>query len=82
MTSMTNFFLCSFKILKTVLYKIDKFSNDCLWRGLDINNKKPPLAACRMVCKLKGGGLRILNLSTQNDALLLEYLAMGEVSLW
>jgi hypothetical protein len=40
-----------------------------------LNNKKPPLAAWKLVCKFKKkGGLRVIKLRLQNEALLDERL--------
>jgi len=47
--------------------EIDKYRKHCLWRGYDINAKKPPKAAWELVCLPKTeGGLGVLNLKTQN----------------
>jgi hypothetical protein len=60
---------------KTVIEKIDKFRKDCLWRGSDINAKGYNLAAWEMVTKPKDkGGLGVIDLEIQNDALLLKHL--------
>lgn len=65
----------TFKLQGTVIEQIDKYRKRCLWRGSDINSKKPASAAWPMVCKSKSeGGLGALNLRTQNDALLLKFL--------
>lgn len=54
---------------------VDTYRIYLLWRGSDINAKKVPLAAWEMVCRpKKEGGLGVLQLSTQNDALLMKYL--------
>jgi hypothetical protein len=42
----------------------------CLWRGANINAKTPPKAAWAMVCLPKEeGGLGVINLRVQNEAL-------------
>jgi hypothetical protein len=56
-----------------VIEQIDKYRKLCLWRGADINTNQRPKAAWPMVCKSKGG-LGVLNLKTQNEALLLKHL--------
>jgi hypothetical protein len=75
MSSLTTFFLCSIKVPISILNQIDKYRRHCLWRGRDINARKPPMAAWKMVTmpKLKGG-LGVLNLRRQNEALLTKYL--------
>ena len=46
-----------------------------IYDGPDINAKKPPKAAWELVClPKKQGGLGVLNLRTQNKALLLKHL--------
>jgi len=67
--------MSTFKLHKTVIKQIDKYRKHCLWRGADINAKKPPSAAWETVClPKKEGGLGVLNLRTQNEALLLKNL--------
>jgi hypothetical protein len=67
--------MCTFKLHKTVIKHIDKFRKNCLWRGADFNAKTPPKAAWHMVCLPKSqGGLGVINLTTQNEALLLKNL--------
>jgi hypothetical protein len=70
-TSLPTFCLCTFKVHKTILKAIDKFRKHCLWRGADINAKTPPKAAWEMICLPKDqGGLGVLQLESQNEALL------------
>jgi hypothetical protein len=67
--------MCTFKLQKTVIEQIDKYRKHCLWRGADQSSTKPAKAAWPLVCKeKKEGGLGVLNLRTQNEALLLKYL--------
>ena len=67
--------MSTFQLYKTVIKQIDKYRKHCLWRGADINAKNPPKAAWSMVClPKKEGGLGVLNLKTQNEALLLKHL--------
>lgn len=48
---------------------------NCLWRGGEINANKQPLAAWKMACQPKKyGGLRILDLATQNGTLTMKNL--------
>jgi hypothetical protein len=66
------------KLPLTIIEQIDKYRKHCMWRGSDLNNKKPPLAAWSLISHRtrpqKVGGLGILNLKTRNDALLLRSL--------
>lgn len=58
-----------------MLKRIDRFRKNCLWRGNEINARKPPKAAWKMVCKSKQeGGLGIINIEEQNKALLMKNL--------
>jgi hypothetical protein len=67
----------SLKLPKTIIKQIDKYRKHCLWRGGDINAGKPAMAAWSMVTKPKTeGGLRVLKIQVQNDALLMKNLDM------
>ena len=67
--------MCTFKLLAAVIKQIDGYRRYCLWRGSDINGKKPLLAAWKKVLRPKlRGDLGVINLRTQNEALLLKYL--------
>jgi hypothetical protein len=67
--------LCALSLPKGVIKQIDKFRKHCLWRGADINSKKPPKAAWEMVCIPKeDGGLGVIDLEKQNEALLMKNL--------
>jgi hypothetical protein len=37
------------KLLPTIIEQIDKYRKHCMWRGSDLNNMKPPLAAWSLV---------------------------------
>jgi hypothetical protein len=44
-----------------------------MWRGADVNARKPPLVAWKLATRPKeNGGMGIINLATQNGALLLK----------
>ena len=74
-SSLPMYFMCTFSLHKTVIKQIDKYRKHCIWRGANINAKTPPKAAWDLVCLPKDeGGLGVLNLRTQNDALLLKHL--------
>lgn len=54
---------------------LDKYRKHGLWRGGDPNARCPSKTAWELVCLPKTeGGLGVLNLQTQNEALLLKYL--------
>jgi len=74
-TSLPMFHLGTYLLPKTVIDQIDKYRKHCFWRGPNINAKGPPKAAWKMVCLPKEeGGLGVLNLKTQNEAMLLKNL--------
>ena len=74
-TALPMFQMGTFLLPKPVIKQIDKFRKHCLWRGANVNAKTPPKAAWNMVCLPKEeGGLGVLNLRTQNEALLLKNL--------
>lgn len=68
------FHMATLKLHKGVIRQLYKYRKHCLWRGQDLNSKKPSKAAWPMVCLSKPqGGLGVINLNTQNDALLLSF---------
>jgi hypothetical protein len=74
-SSLPTYYMCSLKLPLTVIEIIDKHKKNCLWRGKDFNRKGYNLAAWELVRKPKDkGGLGVINLSIQNDALLLKQL--------
>ena len=65
--------MSSIKLPVGVIENIDRARKQCLWRGNDASKKGGNLAAWHMVQKPKQkGGLGVLNLRLQNDALLLK----------
>jgi hypothetical protein len=57
----------------TVREQIDKYRKHCLWRGSQESNRINVKAAWYMVTKSKDeGGLGVLDLRTQNEALLIK----------
>jgi hypothetical protein len=74
-SSLPTYYMCSLKLPLIVIEIIDKHRKNCLWRGQDFNRKGYNLAAWDLVRKPKDkGGLGVINLSIQNDALLLKQL--------
>jgi hypothetical protein len=58
-----------------VVDQIDKFRKLCLWRGANINAKQKPKFAWPIVYRTREeGGLGVLNIKTQNEALLIKHL--------
>ena len=74
-SALPTYAMCTFLLPKTVIKQINKYRKHCLWRGSDLNSKKPPKAAWPLVCVPKTeGGMGVLNLSVQNESLLLKHL--------
>lgn len=74
-TALPTFYMCSLLIPPTVIDQIDKYRKHRLWSGGDINRKGTCLAAWEYACKSKeDGGLGIIDLKSQNSALLLKHL--------
>jgi hypothetical protein len=75
LSSMVTFYICSIKVQINILEQVDKYRRHCLWRGGNVNFKKPPLAAWSMVTKPKlKGGIGVINLRLQNELLLMKNL--------
>jgi len=74
-TALPTFYICSLELPKAVIKQIDKFRKNCLWQGGELNARKPPKAAWKMVCAdKKDGGLGVIDIRKQNEALLLKNL--------
>lgn len=73
LSALPTFYLCSISLPDSIIKQIDKFRKHYLWRGGDLNSKKPSKAAWEIVCKPKNeGGLGVLDLKKQNEALMLK----------
>jgi hypothetical protein len=63
LSSLPTFFMSTLKVPIAIINQIDHYMRYCLWRGGDLNAKKFPLAAWKMVCKPKRkGGLGVIKL--------------------
>ena len=75
LSSMTTFHMGTLLLHSEVINQADKYTIHCLWRGLDINAKKPPLVAWKLVTRPKSeGGPGVLNSRVHNEALLIKQL--------
>jgi hypothetical protein len=73
--ALPTFFMGNVKLPPTVYKHIHKYRKYCMWRGADMNARKPCLAAWKLATRSKeNGGMGIISLATQNDALLLKNL--------
>jgi len=75
LSSLPTYYMCSLKIPAAVIEIMDKHRKNCLWRGSDFRKNGYNLAARNLVQRPKGkGGLGVINLSLQNEALLIKQL--------
>jgi len=75
LSALPTFYMCSLKIPPQVIKQIDIYRKHCLWSKGDINRKGSCLVAWETACKPKDqGGLGIIDIETQNHALLLKFL--------
>jgi hypothetical protein len=75
LSSLPTFFMSAIKVPIEILNQIDRYRRHCLWRGGNLNAKKPPLAAWKFVCRPKSrGGSGVIKLCLQNEALLMKNL--------
>jgi hypothetical protein len=75
LSALLTFFMGKIKLPPSVIRQIDKYRKHCTSRGSDLNTNKPPLAVWSLATKpKKERGLEIINLRTQNEALLLKNL--------
>jgi hypothetical protein len=76
LTSIATLTMCSVKLNPKILEHYEKIRRHCLWnKKADDGDKCSLLVAWNMVCRPKNkGGVGILNLKVQNEALLLKYL--------
>jgi hypothetical protein len=73
--SLPAFYMRSIKVSIDILNQIDKYRRHCLWCGGDVNDKKPTLTTWKLGCRPKNrGGLRVIRLHLQNEALLMKNL--------
>lgn len=75
-TPITTYTMCTVKLPKGVIENIDRIRKQCLWRGNTEKKKGGNLVAWPTVMLPKEkGGCGIMNLSLQNDALLMKQLS-------
>jgi hypothetical protein len=74
-SAIPNYGMCILKLPLGFLDHVDNSSRNFFWKGKDIEQKGKCLVKWENVCKpKKAGGLGVLNLRTQNIALLLKFL--------
>ncbi|XP_073360031.1 uncharacterized protein [Aegilops tauschii subsp. strangulata] len=75
-TSLLIYAMCMLKFSPKLIEMLDKIRRRCLWtKKTEQGDKCNSLAAWDMVCKpKKHGGLGVINIQLQNDALLMKFL--------
>lgn len=69
------YYICTLSLPKSIILSIDRVRRHCLWRGSDINSSKKSLVLWDRVCQPKSkGGLGVIDLRLQNNALLIKNL--------
>jgi hypothetical protein len=67
--------MCSLKIPPQVIKQIDIYRKHCLWSKGDINRRGKCIVAWEAATKPKDqGGLGIIDIKSQNNALLMKFL--------
>lgn len=75
LSSLPTYYMCTLELPKTVIKQIDKVRKNCLLRENNVNGGSQPKAAWKMVYNSKEqGGLGVINLKAQNQALLMKNL--------
>jgi hypothetical protein len=75
LSSLPSYYMSIIKLSSGAINQINKFRRTYLWKGLELSSSKPSLASWKMIQRPKAmGGLGIINLKHQNDALLLKHL--------
>jgi len=65
--------MSTFHLHASIRDQVDIFRKHCLWRGADDNNRINDKAAWPLITRSKDeGGLGVLDLKSQNEALLLK----------
>lgn len=52
LTALPTFHTSTIALPKGMMKQIEKYRKHCLWRGSEINSKKSPKAACKMICTM------------------------------
>lgn len=75
LSALPTFYMCSLKLPPQVIKQIDIYRKHCLWSNSDINRKGKCLATWETTCQPKNqGGLCIIDIKSQNNALHLKHL--------
>jgi hypothetical protein len=74
LSSLPTFYLSTLRLYQWVLNEFDKYRIYGLWRRKDFDEKSLSLAAWDLVCHPKDPGLGVINLTVQNNCLLMKHL--------
>lgn len=71
LSALPTFYMCTLQLPPQIIKQIDSYRKKCLWNGGEIHRKGNSLTAWEAACRSqKEGGLGIIDLKTQNSALL------------
>ena len=74
-SALPTFYMCSLKLPSQIIKQIDSYRKHCLWDKGDINRKGKCMVAWEIACRPKDqGGLGIIDIKSQNEALLMKFL--------
>ena len=75
LNSLGIYFMGCLDVPVTIKTQVIKYLRHCLWRGPDLEDHRPAMVAWSTVCRPKSqGGLGVMNIFVQNQALLLKNL--------
>lgn len=75
LSALPTFNMCTFEVSISIIEQTDKYRMNFLWDNGDVNRRGGCLVAWKKACMSKEqGGLGIIDLRTQNTAVLLKYL--------
>jgi len=74
-SALPTFYMCSLKLPPQIIKQIDSYRKNCLRDKGDINRKGKCMVAWETACRPKDqGGLGIIDIKSQNEALLMKFL--------
>jgi hypothetical protein len=75
LSALPTFYMCNLKTPPQIITQTDVYRKHCLWSKGDITRRGTYLVAWETACKPKDqGGLGIIDIQSQNNALLLKFL--------
>lgn len=75
LSALQTYTMCTVRLPISIINSINRARRDCLWKGNDINtNRKPMISWEKVITPKNKGGLGIINLRLQNQAVLMKHL--------